>query len=425
MGVDQIVSGSTFTWLDHSEQQRRRMLEVIDLFREKGTLDELGFGSIRDAFSDHFFPGTSTLHTRARYLLFVPWVHQRIERDKLPYAQVDTRARREQALIARALQKGGEGEAQGVIGIQAGESLQRTPAVIYWTAFRRFGIWRFPGTLAQYYAALQRPGAHPGSVRSDDGELVDRSGLRGWHSGLPSEPARLFESATFALTTEEAEYLRERILTEVPNTLLALALEGSTRISRIEFPWLHPDRASFPPQLQRELDQAHRFAIVSYGAAILYNLIAAEKAAEAELPIAQGLVERYRQEFASWADAVTTHGSFVRRWNLNDLWETVMGRGHRITYGTRQFVESWVGIVQDDVHAAADHAGARRMLQQRELLLKGGLARLTHRRALERFSGSAGLYQQTYRWPNARRIVGDIHAGLRAGRAGTEANAGT
>jgi hypothetical protein len=64
---------STLAWLDHSEVQRRRMMEVIGLFREKGTVDDLGLGSIRDTFSELLFPGTSTLHTRAKYLLFVPW----------------------------------------------------------------------------------------------------------------------------------------------------------------------------------------------------------------------------------------------------------------------------------------------------------------------------------------------------------------
>ena len=406
------MSASSFAWLDHSEAQRRRMLEVIDLFREKGTLDELGFGTIRDSFSDHFFPGLSTLHTRARYLLFVPWVYGRLEREKVPWAQVDARARHAQALVARALQTGGEGEAQGVIGIQAGESIQRTPAVIYWSAFRRFGIWRFPGSIGQYYASLQRAGARPDAVRSDDGELVEQSGVRGWHQGLPKEPPRLLESTTFALSFEEADYLRERILTEVPHTLLALVIQGSQRISRIDVPWLHPDRSQFPPQLQRDLDQAHRFAIISYGAAILYNLLVAEKAAEAELPIAQGLIERYRPAYDAWADEVTDQGAFIRDWNLGELWETVMGKGHRIPHSTRQFVETWVASVQADPHAAADNAGTRRAIQHRELALKGGLARLTHRRALERFSGSAGLVQQNYRWPNVRRIAGDIHAGL-------------
>ena len=32
---------STFTWIDHSEKQRRQILEAIDLFREKDTRDEL------------------------------------------------------------------------------------------------------------------------------------------------------------------------------------------------------------------------------------------------------------------------------------------------------------------------------------------------------------------------------------------------
>src|SRR5688572_19144376 len=64
-----LLTTSAFAWLDYSDGERRRMLEVIELFREKGTLDELGIGSIRDTFADHFFPGISTIQTRARYFL--------------------------------------------------------------------------------------------------------------------------------------------------------------------------------------------------------------------------------------------------------------------------------------------------------------------------------------------------------------------
>ena len=46
---------SAFVWLDYSDGERRRVLEVIDIFREKGTLNELGVGSIRDTFTDRFF----------------------------------------------------------------------------------------------------------------------------------------------------------------------------------------------------------------------------------------------------------------------------------------------------------------------------------------------------------------------------------
>jgi hypothetical protein len=56
---------SAFVWLDYSERERRKMLDVVDLFREHGTRDELGIGSVWDAFADLLYPGTSTIMTRA------------------------------------------------------------------------------------------------------------------------------------------------------------------------------------------------------------------------------------------------------------------------------------------------------------------------------------------------------------------------
>jgi hypothetical protein len=55
---------SAFVWLDYSERERREMLDIVDLFREHDKRDELGVGSVRDAFADMLFPGTSTIMTR-------------------------------------------------------------------------------------------------------------------------------------------------------------------------------------------------------------------------------------------------------------------------------------------------------------------------------------------------------------------------
>lgn len=62
---------STFSWVDNSERDRRRALDVIDLIRRQDTRDQLGIGRIRDALADLLAPGTSTIQTRARYFLFV------------------------------------------------------------------------------------------------------------------------------------------------------------------------------------------------------------------------------------------------------------------------------------------------------------------------------------------------------------------
>ena len=61
-------------WIDFSKEDRDKVLDVIHLLDEPGAVDELGLGIIRDAFADYFFPGTSTVQTRAKYFLIVPYV---------------------------------------------------------------------------------------------------------------------------------------------------------------------------------------------------------------------------------------------------------------------------------------------------------------------------------------------------------------
>ena len=50
----------SFGWLDFSERDRRQILDLIDSLNdlEREARDELGLGTIRDAFADLFFPGT-------------------------------------------------------------------------------------------------------------------------------------------------------------------------------------------------------------------------------------------------------------------------------------------------------------------------------------------------------------------------------
>src|ERR1022692_1526335 len=128
---------SSFTWLDYSEQERRKMLDVVDLFKEQNTRDELGIGAIRDALADTLFPGTSTVQTRARYFLFVPWIYVNLERKAVAAAKIMDRGRNEETRLINALVEAGERD--GVIGIEARENLQRLPSNVYWQGL---GLWR-------------------------------------------------------------------------------------------------------------------------------------------------------------------------------------------------------------------------------------------------------------------------------------------
>jgi len=383
------------------------MQAIIDQFRERGVLDELGFGTIRDSFSDLFFPGITTIQTRARYLLFVPWIHQRAEREASGYAEAAQRASKYQAQLAQALVNGGEGEAQGVIGIQAGEALKRPAADVYWTALATYGIWQFPRGLSGYYAVKQQVREAGAAVRADDGDVIAESRLRGWDPGLPKAPDIFLRKACFKLTRHEADYLVRR-MTDVPRgeTLLAHCLRSRSRIDRIEFPWLHPDQTDFPARLRWQLVHAELFSLVAEGAVLLYQLlIATKKRASQE--------EDLRHQLGVWAMRAVAQSTDLQSWDMPEFWRTVAIKRPRVSDPTRRFVQALIASVRRDPVGFVDDVGVHREIQARERNLKPGRARLTDQRALDLWDGPSGLGRQTYRWPNVRRIVGDIQGSLR------------
>src|ERR1022692_1405958 len=56
-------------------REEMRQVERSLANSEQDTRDEIGFLLIHQGFADRFFPGTSVLHTRVRYALFVPWLY--------------------------------------------------------------------------------------------------------------------------------------------------------------------------------------------------------------------------------------------------------------------------------------------------------------------------------------------------------------
>ena len=143
---------SLFGWVDYSEQDRARMTEVIELFRERDTRDELGIGVIRDAFADMLFPGTNTMQSRARYFLFVPWIYRHIEVAGFRSVDMPKRTRKEETELIQALMAAGESD--DVIGRYSQERLQRMPSNIYWLGLGTWGIRHFDGSQAQYHGSI-------------------------------------------------------------------------------------------------------------------------------------------------------------------------------------------------------------------------------------------------------------------------------
>lgn len=132
----------TLTWLDLTAADQKRMRRVLDLFHEPQTRDEMGLASLRDSFSDALFPGTTTIQTRLRYVLFVPWIYQRLETRPPAADQLASRARNDELALISPLAS--SGDPRGVSGIRARGSLKRLPSAVYWWPLVRWGLFR-PG----------------------------------------------------------------------------------------------------------------------------------------------------------------------------------------------------------------------------------------------------------------------------------------
>jgi Family of unknown function (DUF6361) len=390
---------SILAWLDHDEAERRRMQEVIELFREHDTVDELGLGSIRDAFSNLLFPGTSVLHTRARYFLFIPWIYLELERQKVPSAQIAARARRDEIRLINALIEGGQGEGEGVIGAVARDRLKQLPSYAYWNGLELHGIRRYHGSIDRYHRSLDSHYLVLQEAPPSEGDEPIVSLISNWDDGLPPRPDGLLESTAFELPRDEALYLRERIHASAPGSLLDLFVSRTRPSRRVPFPWQHPDVAKLPKDLKASLELSRVFSEVMHGASLLYNLMLAEKRA------LDDLATDYGARLDEWSQQVAV----PPRWAWEEFWAVVLDVNRRIYPATRRFVERWFDLSTKG--AISSQPAARALITDRERATKGGQARLLNRRALELWGGSSGMSQLNYRWPVVERIINDILRG--------------
>ena len=403
---------SFFAWLDFSEHERRKMLDVISQFREQDTRDELGIGMVRDAFADLLFPGTSTIQTRARYFLFVPWIYLDLERRKTTSNQIISRARQKEITLINAL--AASDDPDGTIGIQARQTLQRLPSNIYWQGLGTLGIRLFLGSQDQYHRYLDTfHSSGERNRRNDDGEPVEGKISYNWHTGLPPVADGFPEKAFFRLAKREAEYLHERIMARIPRTLFAFLVDHGREMDPIDFPWQHPKFGDFPSHIREQLDHGRNFSEVIHGAALLYNLMLAEQGK------LDDRINEYQGKIQNWVSVIKERQDVLMRWERKRFWEIVISGNARVTHPTRLFINTWLDIVlsSQNLEEVKTNKQAQQLIHERERLLKRGLARLDNPRALEQWNGAAGTQQLNYRWPVTQTIVSDILKGLSEGRA--------
>lgn len=401
---------SSFGWLDNDDEQRRRMIEVVDLFREKGTIDELGIGSIRDTVADSFFPGTSTLHTRLRYTLFLPWLLQLAAKQGSAREMVSEFRALEHRLID-SLMAGGE--VQGVMGNVARTELKRLPSVAYWSALRQWGLADARSSEAFFRRTVDLGALSHRATASDDPEAREVSLGSGLDAHLPKAPSNLLKSTSFALTSDEEDYLSHRISTSTRGSLFAWFIANKPNNvgpgagdARANFPWEASNIADLDSASARLVEHARRFSSLMHGAALTYNLGLAVKARRDDEASA------HEAALAAWWESDDAEHT-ARTWDRADWWNEISLRNNRLSPRAAAFVDDWVELVSQGFDAVSSERTTL-LIANRERQIKGGRARFYNQAALDRWSGASGLGRLDFRWGITTVHLSDLYTAREA-----------
>lgn len=411
---------STISWLDASADDQRHVNEIVRMFSQRETQDAMGGRRIVVALSDALFPGTSVLHQRARYLLFVPWLCHRAINSKDPVRRLDSLERQLITAFQTDTEVPAEDRLVGLIGRTAGAEVKQLPSIAYWTALDAWGILEWSGSIKN---TLDRMAALPGMRRSDGSDELAERATRVWHPGVgPGKVPKEFPDSSieggFRLTPAEAQWLRERWLDRAGGSMLAHLVTAGDRLTS-SLPWEQPACWSSTPENTAILEHAKWFSTAIAGAQYLYSLQVAEHYVDRGFNRVDVDLDWYRQVIADWQEEVNDAAAAIAQWDPAAFWAEISACGVAIDPLTRQFFSVWFDVLRTGGGSIADDPGLRDLVRTREIRLKSrAQSRLVNDALLASWGGGAAGRTE-YRWTSVRQLVNDVLDGLAADDVGT------
>jgi hypothetical protein len=407
-------------WLNLSDEEQRRARACLRQFQTEGTLDELGFGIIRDAFADVFFPATSTIMTRTRYLIFVAATFMCIERERLSGVKAARRLKILEDGLRSLLTRenaGSESEKKerGVIGASAKGDLQRYPSSIYWNALKRLGLFQRPrwgltyylDHLVDYYSAT--------TPRKDDDGLAHLAAtveptwdpqlgrLLPGSAGISKELE--FQSGVdFDLTRAEATYLKDGFV--------AMASEGGSSLIAHLLTQAKPVEFNFPwetkcSDLEVAIDHARAFSMFTKGATLQYY----ELLVEAQRT--KGLLTSdltFEKPFEQWWDLTKER---LGNWDLDAFLALVRGMC-RLRPNDSVFLAAWLRLCRDAKSGKEFLADpqARELIRRREWTVRHVKYRLGQDKYLRQWEAPESLDGREFTDPEFIPYLLDYRSGI-------------
>lgn len=367
------------------------MLDLVDLFKEPNTVDELGIAPVRDAFSNALFPGTAYQQDEIRYVLFVAYLLRRSACKETPARMIAEFQQLERQLVG-SLQRGGV--LRYIIGVN---SASRRASSVYWSPVVVWGLRTSGISYDQFFrrnqqlAQLRRDA--PANLDEDDPtarEALLDDGLDPW---LPPEPPDLLEQTTFVLQPKEVEYLRDRIAESTNGSLLGWLVQNppGNLSSELRFVWEIDNLQQAPADAQELVAHARRFMSIVFGASLVYNKLLIDKKLllGSDPEKWQGRAAAVNTNLDQWREQVGN--SDVRDGWSSEWWSDLRARKPQVMSFVDGFVRRWDSEPE-----------AESWVREREIQTKQNRAGLRNPAALDRWDGTGEAWPQEFRWSVAR-----------------------
>ena len=409
---------SSIGWIDFSDNDRQKVLKVIELLKGEGTVDEFGIGVIRNSLSDAMFPGITTIMTRAKYYFIVPRILNDFITEKPAKISAKEYLRRKENEVMNELAvKYDYSEDEKIMGISVAkqnrdvapnkwEELQRKPSVIYWNALRSYKIYNGELSLSNLLDVLDRKSKPDsaytyipieGETSNDkDAELTDS------YFSLPDQPKKWQENLTIDLTPVEADFLKHRIIDEYPDSLLAMILKTKSATKDFLKSGSFNDMCDMPfvKQLPAEnrniVYTARAFWKIMEGAHIRFNMLLHKKA--------QGNKDYLKEVDNFWKDWVSEMKQFD--WNnfdRNNMW-LITKQHSKVKTETEKFVNNWIDLIENkDYNTSKLDA----LVFKQESDNKKSRSKLKPDHD-DYYAGWVGISDMDFRFRNAKVIIKDI-----------------
>lgn len=380
-------------FIDFSKDERNKILATLKMLGVQMALDELGIGVIRDAYADILFPGISTIQTRAKYFVLLPYIFRAAEKQKLTSGrEIQKWIIAKEDKFVKILVDNSSPEANGIIGRDAlsqNRVVKMKPSAIYWNGMRIFEIINnpklsFSGACNIIAARNQKQGEM--SIKSDGESFDDQTANLGntvLFSPIASEFAE--QDIGIELTKAEAEFLADKISKAVlsKNSLLAYLIKNKTSIGR----FFDIPECTLPNELKRDYLLAKDFSEFIIGAHIRYNVIYSNYSDDV-----------MAKEFDEWQSAFLDN-----QFNLSAVLNRINCNNHTI-----QFCKEFLECVNEGNLKKMDA-----LIITREKTVKGDRAKLC-RPTEYKYDPARPIhhYNLDFRFGTARTIIDDIIKGL-------------